>query len=183
MEVYQCMSTWLALVLQMACHRTWAHTNVNLPSKAFVNTWSQWTSFRYVADNNATCSNCICTWIVSIVFFGSFSPTKGVHTRLQIWCPWTTLCRQYILGTMTWLPIFSSSLAVTCHVLNTQHNQLILCVTALVTSYSSWSAAMVKIAMLCVGILVFLHPHLPIVLYIWNDLWQTYIHKIYNATT
>ena len=36
-----------------------------------------------------------------------FSPTKGVHTHLQIWWSQTILSRHYISGMMTRLPIFS----------------------------------------------------------------------------
>ena len=53
-----------------------------------------------------------------LISTGSFSPTRGVHTRLQIWWPWTALSKQYISGTMTWLPTFSSSLC--CHISHTE---------------------------------------------------------------
>ena len=45
--------------------------NVNLPSWLcyFIDTWSQWTNFQYMVDNNATRSNCKCLQIDGIVFF------------------------------------------------------------------------------------------------------------------
>ena len=78
-----CIQGYVASVF---CERraiwTWTHTNVNLLSRAFIDTWSQWTSFCNMADNNATCSNCNCPWIVGIILSylistGGFLPPKG----------------------------------------------------------------------------------------------------------
>ena len=99
--IYWCASTQLALVLQTAydheCGPIWTLAYSHKPSsileaseqafgslqsQAFVDTWSQWTSFQYVANKQChmfqlqlplDCWHYLST--------GSFSPTKG---RLQI---------------------------------------------------------------------------------------------------